>query len=601
MKFTLSISEDTIQNSIMKVIVSFTIATSFIITSAFMYNDYNNTENYIRIYEEQLVQDVKDDLKTRTEVVWSSIDSIHRREVEGMITREQAIEAARNVVRESHYNEGKGYFHMDTYDGINMVLLGNKEVEGKSRLNALDGNGKPFVKEIIKNGREAGGGYTEICFPRPNGTVPVPKLTYTINYDPYEFIVGTGEYIDDINEKINEEKEIAYDRMKKGFVAILFVITMITIGAVFTAKYVAKQLSTPIIDVCNKMKKMSSGDFTDMDNVKEILEEKNEIDIMYKSLTTLQKEVSLLIKQISDSAQQVAASSEQLTASSEQSAIVSTSVAESAIKVAESCANQFKEVESSSESADDMMNKMNNCLNILKLTQESIEATHVMAGEGRSKADNATEQMKMIKESVNHSSEVIEELGNKSKEIGGIIDTISDIAEQTNLLALNAAIEAAHAGEAGRGFAVVAEEIRKLAEECHEASNKISSIVNSVKEDTSNAVLIMNESNRRVESGSSIVNDSSILFGQIAMTIETIVKNAKDLAENVHNLEKSSKDINGNIMRMDAMSKSISRESENVSASTEELTASMHEIAIASESLAKMAGELQTNIEQFSY
>jgi len=91
--------------------------------------------------------------------------------------------------------------------------------------------------------------------------------------------------------------------------------------------------------------------------------------------------------------------------------------------------------------------------------------------------EKAITQMGHIEESVIRSAHVVAKLGERSKQIGQIVDTISGIAGQTNLLALNAAIEAARAGEQGRGFAVVAEEVRKLAEQSQDAAKQIPSII----------------------------------------------------------------------------------------------------------------------------
>ena len=593
--------QESIQNTLVRVIVTATFLTTLLISSVFMYEEFQDMKKSTELFKEQLMDNIRTDLRHKTEMLWTEVNAIHDKEVNGLLSREQAFSQAVDLIRSARYDNGEGYFFCDTYEGVNVVLLGKKDIEGKSRIDATDSNGLLFVREVIKNGRQNGGGFMEMTFPKPNSTESVPKLNYSLAYDPYQIVFGTGVYIDWIGMKTAEEEDVFYQEMVNKVYLLLITIVIVTILSYIVAVRVSRSIADPILDICDRMKVMSEGDFREITEIEKYIKNKNEIGKMYQSLEELQQQVSGLICNIASSAEQVAAASEELTSSAEQSAMVSATVAESAINVAGSCTQQFEATESSTKSSDEMQSKMNDCTEILKITKQSIDHTHKMADNGKNKADNAMIQMNMIKESVNNSSEVIAELGNKSKEIGGIIDTISDIAEQTSLLALNAAIEASHAGEAGRGFAVVAEEIRKLAEQSREASDRISSIVISVREDTNRAVEMMNKSTERVESGTIIVNESSVLFGEIAATVETIVKNANSLSKNVAMLEISSRDIAHNIQEMDDMSKNISSESQTVSASTQELAASMHEIAKASESLARMAGDLQADISKFIY
>lgn len=600
MKLTFKPAQDTIQNTLIKVIVVATFLTTLLIGAIFVFHNFQNKNEYINMYETQLLEDAKTELKEKTIMLWHCIDKIHDRELHGEFTREQAIEQVRNLLRDARYDNGNGYYFCDTFDGTNLVLLGNKDVEGKNRINVKDSEGKEFMKEVISNGRKEGGGYTHMTFPKHNSTEFYPKLNYSVSYEPYEIVFGTGIYIDFIEAKVAEQIEIADNQINKEIIIICVVMMFTTIISYIVAVNISKAIVSPILDICNKMSTMSSGDFKQTIEYSNYANE-SEIGVMYKSLEILQEEVAMLISSIADSAQQVAAASEQLLASSEQSAIVSATVADSAVNVAGSCTQQFESVESSTASANEMQIKMNDCNNILDTTIDSINSTHSMANSGKKKANEAMNQMNIIKDSVDSSSKVIKVLEDKSVEISGITEVISNIAEQTNLLALNAAIEAARAGEHGRGFSVVAEEVRKLAEQSREASGQISDIVNSVRIDTDKAVKIMEENTKRVESGSVIVNESSRLFEKIADTIDTIVSNSKKLADNVKALESSSVSINNNIEEVNAMSRNISSESQTVSASTEELTASMHEIAKSSDSLAQMATNLQTKIEKFKY
>jgi methyl-accepting chemotaxis protein len=118
------------------------------------------------------------------------------------------------------------------------------------------------------------------------------------------------------------------------------------------------------------------------------------------------------------------------------------------------------------------------------------EATH-----SSQLAAQAADEIRQIADSITSTAKVIEQLNQRSGEIGNIVQVIRDIADQTNLLALNAAIEAARAGEMGRGFAVVADEVRKLAERTSVATAEISSRISSVQTDTKQAFVSMQQAN----------------------------------------------------------------------------------------------------------
>jgi methyl-accepting chemotaxis protein len=132
-----------------------------------------------------------------------------------------------------------------------------------------------------------------------------------------------------------------------------------------------------------------------------------------------------------------------------------------------------------------------------RLAQENAQQTQI----GRTSMDEASASLEQIAGALNSTATVINTLGQRSQEIGGIVGVITAIAEQTNLLALNAAIEAARAGEQGRGFAVVADEVRNLASRTRQATDEISVMISSIQQETGNAISTMEQGNVLMQEG----------------------------------------------------------------------------------------------------
>ncbi len=143
------------------------------------------------------------------------------------------------------------------------------------------------------------------------------------------------------------------------------------------------------------------------------------------------------------------------------------------------------------------LNIADNMGNTERLAQENAQQTRI----GRTSMDEASSSLEQIAGALNSTATVINTLGQRSQEIGGIVGVITSIAEQTNLLALNAAIEAARAGEQGRGFAVVADEVRSLASRTRQATDEISSMINSIQQETGNAISTMEQGNLLMQEG----------------------------------------------------------------------------------------------------
>ncbi|WP_371926326.1 methyl-accepting chemotaxis protein [Pseudomonas sp. MNR3A] len=143
------------------------------------------------------------------------------------------------------------------------------------------------------------------------------------------------------------------------------------------------------------------------------------------------------------------------------------------------------------------MNIAENMAGTERMAQDNTQQTRI----GRSAMDQASVSLKQIAEALGGTATVMDSLGARSQEIGGIVGVITAIAEQTNLLALNAAIEAARAGEQGRGFAVVADEVRGLAARTRQATDEISGMIASIQQQTGHAISTLEQGNRLMQEG----------------------------------------------------------------------------------------------------
>ena len=207
--------------------------------------------------------------------------------------------------------------------------------------------------------------------------------------------------------------------------------------------------------------------------------------------------------------------------------------------------------------------------------------------------------MNTIADTAITSSDVVAKLGERSKEIGNIVEVISGISGQTNLLALNAAIEAARAGEHGHGFAVVAEEVRKLAEESQHASKQIGDLIHTIQEETEHAVAAMETGREEAEKGRENVTATGEEFSEIRAMIDLLQQHAVIIQKTMDDLTQRAAKIDDATGKIHDAASKVAAESQNVSAATEQQAAGMEEIAASSRGLSDMAHDLNAAAAKF--
>ena len=380
--------------------------------------------------------------------------------------------------------------------------------------------------------------------------------------------------------------------------------TMILLGICFlmlvlivvVANVVANKAIRPIVTISDTADEISKGNLSlgriDVDSQDELGKVANAFNTMMDTLNDF-------LNKTRKNATTVAKSAEELNKNAHQSAEAANQIANAVTDFAAETIGQQNAVGEASEAVENMRE----LLNVIETNSNGVvDASNLAmhtAESGAMTIDNAVQSMKALQNSVKQSAEVIKLLGEHSKEIGNIVETISAIAEQTNLLALNAAIEAARAGAHGRGFAVVADEVRKLAEQSATAADEIHRLIFDVQSQTDKAVESMQVGTKTTQTSVDAVNEAGSAFREIVNEIQELTEKIRRTTGAIAKAKEGNTQIVESVDKISTAAKKISVETETISATTQELSASTEEIAASSRQLSDMADELHKAIGTF--
>ena len=392
--------------------------------------------------------------------------------------------------------------------------------------------------------------------------------------------------------KSNDNGASVYESVITTTIIVAIIVILLTCVCGFL---LLRTISSSVDMVLTNLRKIAQGDL----RVHLSTESGDEFAQMADETNKMLENIRNMTKTIQKTAESVADASGTLTNTAEQSAHATQSVAQSITEVAEASHGQMDSVSEAKHQVHAFTRGLSDATNAIENVADDIEHTSQKAEEGNQLVVATVDQMNAIADTVVSSSEVVAKLGERSKEIGNIVEVISGISGQTNLLALNAAIEAARAGEHGHGFAVVAEEVRKLAEESQNASKQIGDLIRAIQEETEEAVTAMETGRTEAEKGRENVAATGEGFSEILSMIRRIQENAGSIKATMDDLGQRAAKIDTATGEIHDAASKVASESQTVSAATEEQAAGMEEIAASSRGLSDMAHELHTAAAKF--
>ena len=376
----------------------------------------------------------------------------------------------------------------------------------------------------------------------------------------------------------------------------IFAMLLCLIAAIF----VTRKIVAPIISATDTVEKLGNLDFSeDVSSDKKMLNRKDEVGVMLRSITELKNIIVKVMAEIRAYSESLGEAAEALKNSANESSTAAGQVETAITGIADGASSQAQETQSATENvivmgkmieqasteveqlgdnAADMHKASENAMSILaeleKINQKTMEAIHII-GEQTQKTNESAAKIKVA------------------------TDMISEIAEETTLLSLNASIEAARAGEQGRGFAVVANQIQKLAEQSADATTQITEVISELVNDAQESVQTMDEVKEVMNQQSENVSQTEKAFKNVEKGIAESIESVEKITDKTRKLDEARAGVVDVVQSLSAIAEENAASAEETSASASEVGSIMEDVSQNANMLDEIAVKLNENVKRF--
>ncbi len=514
---------------------------------------------------------------------FSIINHYYQLSQSGELSKEEAKSAAKEAIKMLSYEENNYYFVVDSK--YNMIAHPNAKLEGTNVKEMEDPTGKKFLIEMVQLTKKSGAGFVNYVYDKPGYDEPQPKLSYARLFEEWDWIVGTGIYIDDLdaikNKKIKHSATIG--------IAIILLSLLMSAVIIIPMSRMTKRF-------IKRLNKYAELDF--QENL--VIDSKDEFGMIAMTVNKVADSIRELISSIQNNAEIINNGALQIKSESD----VLTDQANEASAVTEQMAAGMEETAASSQEVTSTAHEMGEAANSIATS----------ASEGAHNAQDISQRSVIMKKEAEESNDEAKNIYDNVKtdlaqaiseakaveKINILTDTILSISEQTNLLALNAAIEAARAGEAGAGFSVVAEEIRKLAEQSASTVTDIQNVVSVVNNSVEN--LKENSENILHFFDEKVLNDYQKFIGiadQYAVDAETFNAVMTDFSATSEELNASIEEITTSMQQVSEVTVESAKGAENIVVKTNSILEAARKVQKVSDDNMTTVSEFEKLISKF--
>lgn len=520
-----------------------------------------------QLYEESMMDGYLMEIKSQVQGALGVIQDFYERSQSGELTVEEAQQLAKDAVRYMRYrDDASGYIWIDGSDYMLVMHPILTEQEGTNRYDLTDQNGVKVTQSVVACA-EGGGGFNEFYFTKSDGVTVAPKIAYSEMFEPWGWAVATGNYVDDMNAKIDGMKVHIEEEFSKMLTIYGILAAILLALALVLSALGGMRITRGIKLVEGNLRQAAVGDMS-FTVSHSLLQRADEIGEMARSLENVRQSLASMLGSVVHTGEALNKSSEKF---SEKFEYISESIQNTnqAIEdLAKGATNQANET----EIVNDKIKELGGVIEVEKNGVNQLEGTVSAMTKHTAGASESIQELERITKLTIETIEIVSEQTNRNNDsaasINKAVEIIKGLAGQTNLLSLNASIEAARAGDAGRGFAVVAEEIRNLSEESSGNAKEIESIVKELIGNVESSVSKMEEVTRNVQKQQICLKETREAFRSLSNEVTQVEGVTREIGEQTEILNSLKQIVTDSV-------NSLASVVEENAASTEETSASM--------------------------